>query len=233
VSECDHRFNNDMGMTCARCGMSILTYLQTQNASLRTALSEAEAALVSLTPGGSEYVGDPKKCAEYVRLSLSTAREVAKRAVVERKEAEAEREHLRRGISELSLKVQEYEKQPVVELKAQRDNLQRQVEAMREIQWALQGLMSIINTQVNPFSGHKAEWSVSAKKEYDNAEKILSALTATPAADAPKNQPPCWMCRYKDAASCSPTCHNYKARMDAERKPAADAPKGDGGEYNG
>jgi hypothetical protein len=42
-----------------------------------------------LTPGGSEFAGDPKRCFEYVREKFSTLHDIAKRATISRQAAEA------------------------------------------------------------------------------------------------------------------------------------------------
>ncbi len=45
---------------------------------LRQQRDEWREALQSLTPGGSEFAGDPKACAEFVKTAMHTQREVIK-----------------------------------------------------------------------------------------------------------------------------------------------------------
>ena len=43
--------------------------------------SKAQRVLESLTPGGSEFAGDPDACAAYVHKKISTLQDIAKNAV--------------------------------------------------------------------------------------------------------------------------------------------------------
>jgi chromosome segregation ATPase len=44
---------------------------------LRRQLAEVQTALESLTPGGSEFVGDPNACLEWIAKRISTAGKIA------------------------------------------------------------------------------------------------------------------------------------------------------------
>jgi hypothetical protein len=58
---------------------------------------EVERLLEDLSPGGSEFVGDPKRCAQFVRERLATNMEFVKAARL----AERERDEARREVERL------------------------------------------------------------------------------------------------------------------------------------
>jgi len=65
---------------------------------LNDQLTLAHAALESLTPGGSEYVGDPEACVAYVRATRSDQFDVIKKFKQERDTVHADNEKLREAI---------------------------------------------------------------------------------------------------------------------------------------
>jgi hypothetical protein len=64
----------------------------------RQAHAETQRLLEDLTPGGSEFAGDPKRCAQFVRERLATNIEFVKAARL----AERERDEARREVERLS-----------------------------------------------------------------------------------------------------------------------------------
>lgn len=79
-------------------------------ADLRAVVEEAvgekvaryDLALQSLTPGGSEYVGDPERCVQFVKDTRQMQHETIVKAVKERKAAEAERDGMRGRLDEVN-----------------------------------------------------------------------------------------------------------------------------------
>jgi hypothetical protein len=63
----------------------------------RQAHAETQRLLEDLTPGGSEFAGDPKRCAQFVRERLATNIEFVKAARL----AERERDEARREVERL------------------------------------------------------------------------------------------------------------------------------------
>lgn len=79
-----------------------LSVLREENADLRRQLAEAEKkrgaamqALESLTPGGSEYVGDPERCVAHVRDHQTHLTDLLKKTILDKRELKAENERLR------------------------------------------------------------------------------------------------------------------------------------------
>jgi hypothetical protein len=67
---------------------AIITKLRAELAAMTTRAETAEAALESLTPGGSEFHGSPANCAEWIGKRMANVM----RCIKERKAAEAKLE---------------------------------------------------------------------------------------------------------------------------------------------
>jgi hypothetical protein len=64
-----------------------------------------DLALQSLTPGGSEFVRNPERCAKFARERRDSANAAMKKAIIERNELRSENERLRQmldGLADLS-----------------------------------------------------------------------------------------------------------------------------------
>lgn len=61
-------------------------------------MTTAQELLEGLTPGGSEFTGDPEACAEYVKYTMGSKMVIIKRLVRERNEKAARIETLETAI---------------------------------------------------------------------------------------------------------------------------------------
>lgn len=105
----DWEFGNVLGrLTCDARSLEVKSILRAHDAALRAALAaaererdEARRAIESCTPGGSEFVNDPKACAAFITGARDRAHEMVKRGVVRAKAAESRAERLAEAMREL------------------------------------------------------------------------------------------------------------------------------------
>lgn len=72
-------------MDAAHMTKTMRTWLERRNTALDGKPSPAMAALESLTPGGSEYVGDPERCAEHIRGRIDSLGKLVVKLTLQRK----------------------------------------------------------------------------------------------------------------------------------------------------
>jgi hypothetical protein len=86
---------DDYNVLLAKAADSLTAELQKENDKLAAGLRKWELALQSLTPGGSEYVGDPERCVAHVRRSTESRWEFTKKTKIERDELQKENARLK------------------------------------------------------------------------------------------------------------------------------------------
>lgn len=79
-----HFIASGAGM-CAYCNQTAIEF----DAIRREAVEKWERALVGLTPGGSEFVGNPEECAQFIRARMATVIRLQKRVMAAEKVAVA------------------------------------------------------------------------------------------------------------------------------------------------